>query len=552
MAKNVNKLQIPVTDTESFKVALAAIPEQSLLYNDETFTLYQKVGKDAVAIGSLVSYTKGISALHYEGEIEEEISEYPESETYTNGTILHIKVESVLYPETDDEVTLYEDSFIINIGTETKPDWHQVGKGGGAGGDDIVCKTLSVTSKNNGTKDIWKANLFLGNTGKNGHYILFNNYSTKEQTFSSGHFLIRGKSNVFLYDVLVNITSGGIQNMVNTGIAPVDLYSVTYKGKQYYALHTSSDESFDIYYTGWISSDFRPFSYTEAELSNFSRLALGELDLENIPVLEGVPEPRFAWSDSGETIRNYVNHWDFDENPVCYLRITGGPAQSKDFRNICNPQWLWDNSFALSSVLGDSSKPVHLILDQCTNYDYCATKFSGLQSDGTQISTPYGNFSASDFGTQWRFQSSSNCTYNGLSGLILPQDENSSNGPGEWDFMFCSGLKNLTSLKMNQYTKKVNTGNLQGLTALTSVTFPEVMNNLNTDGETAPLIDSNKLQAIYFPNKEEVVKMNGYTSVTKMLYWCDDFNFYVPGSMLQDYKEEYQSIGYLSGLFRAY
>lgn len=530
MAENINKLQIPTTDTESFDIAFEYIPEQSLLYNEETQTLYQKSNGEAIAIGSLVSYTKGINALHFEGEIEEEITEYPESDAYTNGAVVHIVESSVVYEGTDKEEKLASDSFIINIGTLEEPSWHQIGKGGGAGGDEIECETLTVKSKNK-TAPVWKTNLYLGNTGKNGNYIIFNEYSATAQRYSSGHFLVKGNANVYLWDLLVNVSNGGLQNMVNNGDAPVDLYKVTYKNKDYYALHINEASAYDVYYTGWISEDFKVFSYEQSELSNFSKLALGELDLDNIPTLEGVPEPRFAWSDGGETIVNYYNHWDFDESPICYIRITGGNAASKNFQNFCNNTYRNTNENAIDTVCRNPLKPVYLILDQCTNMN----------------NVMYGQ----GYTGLWNF-TGNGTRFSGLYGLILPQDNQSANGPSAWANRFCSDLPNLESLKLNRYTDNINSGNLLGLPKLMSITMPESLSRLNTDGASAPLMDSTNIKAIYFPNLNDVVQMNGYTTITEQWYWIDGFNFFVPGSMIQAYKENYASIGYLSGLFKTY
>lgn len=551
MADNINKLQIPTCDTESFDIAFEFIPEQSLLYNEETQTLYQKSNGEAIAIGSLVSYTKGINALHYEGEIEEAITEYPEDESYTNGTVLHIKEESLLYEGTDDEVTLYEDSFIVNIGDIENPSWHQIGKGGGAAGDDIECKALTVTSKNTGDKGKWVTNLYLGNTSTRGRYLLFNDYDPKAQTYAAGHFLFKGAANVYHWHVVVGVVGGTTSNMVTLGEAPASLYSCSCDGKQYYSVNISGGENFDVYYTGWISSNFKVFSYTSSDLSNFSRIALGELDLDNLPVLEGVPAPKFAGADGGQTITNYVGHWDFDENPICYLRITGGNDTSRNFNSICSRDYIWENSQAIQAITGNAEKPVYLILDKCTNYNFCTNTTGGIKNIGT-VSTPYGNFTGDQFQTQWKFCGNTNTPYEGLVGLVLPQDANSNVGPANWSFLFCSNLPNLTSLKLNQYSTGINSNNLMGLEALTSITFPDALDTFNTDGESAPLMDSIKLQAIYFPNKTDAVSMNGYTTLCSQLYWIDGFNFYVPASMLSTYKEKYASIGYLSGLFKSY
>lgn len=427
--------------------------------------------------------------------------------------------------------------------------------GAGSGGGTSSLENLTVTSSNTTDAGVWKTNMYIGSTAVNGTYLIFNNYSNDAQTYSSGHFLIKGNNNVYLWDVLVNVTAGNIQNLVNNGDAPVELYAVTLNNKKYYAVHINTSETFEVYYTGWLSSDFEVPTYTESDLSGFSPLALGELDLDSIPVIENIAEPRFAWSDNdGETITNYYNHWNWNENPVCYMRITGGSANSRNFRNICSRDYILTNAMALQAITAKADKPVYLILDHCTNWDYVTKQGAELKSAGWTVSAYDQTFKPADFQPQFIFLGTQRSPYEGLIGLIVPQDANSKDNVSAWvdTNMTISNLPNLKYLKLNQYTTTIQNGHLQNLPSLETVTFPEATEIFNTNGDTAALIDCDNLRALYFPNKEKVVAMNGYGPVTSKWYWLDDFNIYVPKSMLKAYKTEYESSGDLSGIFKGY
>lgn len=413
---------------------------------------------------------------------------------------------------------------------------------GGGVSKKAVFEEARVVSEND---TVWVANLYLGNTQTKGQYMIFNNYNSQEQTYSYGHFLIRGPSNVYSFDVLLNQANGVLNNYWTQGNgAPVECYSCKYGNDTYIALRiTSSNENYDVYYTGWVSSDFEPFNYTQSDLSDFSPIALGELDINNLPkgstVAYDIPRFRYS-SDSRESITEYWDNWDWDTYPVAYIRpgLSGnGNTRSLDLTyimgNNAQSEWRTQNLNALKHILGDETKPTYLILDQFTNLNSCTVSQIGQFFGG--VSNPFP----------------------GLKGLYMPQDRNSNYCGQNWwgsdtNNLFLVNYDGLEYLKLNQYIESMGYYSVRDLDNLKSITMPAALTTLDFNDDR-PLIQCPNLTTIILPSETNVVTINGtYGQVLADFFWRDGAQILVRRNLLNAYKRQYVNDGYVLALVRGY
>lgn len=389
---------------------------------------------------------------------------------------------------------------------------------------------------------VWVTNYYMGSTSDKGRYIIFNNYSPDSQTYSFGHFLIKGKQNVFNYDVLLNQVSGNLNNYWTQGNgAPVEVFSCDFGNKKYVSLFIDSSEDFEVFYTGWVSSDFETFEYTQSQLSNFSAVALGEFDLSNLPKGSEVSwEPIWRYSEnSRQSITEYWDNWDWDNYPIAYVRPvinTNGNVRSLDCRYVFGTEgdsWYQDNLNALKHILGDETKPTYLVLDNMKNLNSLSVERIGVFFGGVSNEFP------------------------GLKGLVMPQDENSSYCGADWwgsdtNRLFLVNFQNLEYLKLNPYTQTLGNFCLRDLPSLKSIRMPDALTSLdfNTD---RPLTNCDNLTTIILPSETTVVQFSGtYGDVISDFFWRDGSQILVKKSLLKDYKTKYYLDGFVLALIRGF
>ena len=394
------------------------------------------------------------------------------------------------------------------------------------------------------TDNVWVANYYLGNTQTKGKYIIFNIYDAENQSYSYGHFLLKGPQNVYSFDMLLNQVNGVLNNFWTSGEAPVQVYTVTRLGRKYYALYIDSSENFEVYYTGWISSNFEVFNYTQSDLSNFSAVALGELDLDNLPKGSSVNyEPIWRYSaGSRESITEYWDNWDWDTYPIAYVRpimSSNNNARSIDFRWTFGDgvtgdtaNWYQDNLNALKHILEDETKPTYLILDNMIHLNQLSVERIGVFLGG--VSNPFP----------------------GLKGLYMPQDTDSTYCGADWwgsdtNRLFLVNFENLEYLKLNPHIQTLGTYCLRDLHSLKSIVMPEALTSLDFNNDR-PLTNCDALKSIYLPSNEIIIDANGTYGDVIREFWLRDGTIYVKNHLLQDYRLKFELDGYIISSLRGY
>lgn len=390
---------------------------------------------------------------------------------------------------------------------------------------------------------VWVTNYYLGNTKNKGRYIIFNLHDAT-QSYSYGHFLVKGPQNVYNFDILLNRVNGVLNNFWTSGEAPAKIFTVTRLGKTYYALNLDSVENFEVYYTGWISSNFEVFDYVESDLSDFSPVALGELDLDNLPKGSSVPyEPMWKYSEgSVNSLVEYWENWDFENYPIAYVRPilnSNGNLRSLDCRYVFGDggdgeslTYWQTNLNALKTILGDPNRPTYLLLDKMTHLNKLSVERIGVFLGG--VSNPFP----------------------GLKGLYLPQDEDSSYCGAEWwgtntDRLFLVNFENLEYLKLNPYTKVLGTYCLRDLHSLKSIVMPEALTTLDFNDDR-PFLNCDALTAIYLPSTTTIIDVNGTYGTVIRDFWLRDGGIYVKNNLLQDYRLKFELDGYIISSLRGY
>ena len=390
---------------------------------------------------------------------------------------------------------------------------------------------------------VWVTNYYLGNTKDKGRYIIFNLHDAT-QSYSYGHFLVKGPQNVYNFDMLLNRVNGVLNNFWTSGEAPAKVFTVTRLGKTYYALNLDSVENFEVYYTGWISSNFEVFNYVESDLSDFSPIALGELDLDNLPKGSSVPyEPMWKYSEGSiNSLVEYWENWDFENYPIAYVRPIlnpNGNLRSLDCRYVFGDggdgeslTYWQTNLNALKTILGDPSRPTYLLLDKMTHLNKLSVERIGVFLGG--VSNPFP----------------------GLKGLYLPQDEDSSYCGSEWwgtntDRLFLVNFENLEYLKLNPYTKTLGTYCLRDLHSLKSIVMPEALTTLDFNDDR-PFLNCDALTAIYLPSTTTIIDVNGTYGTVIRDFWLRDGGIYVKNNLLQDYRLKFELDGYIISSLRGY
>ena len=410
---------------------------------------------------------------------------------------------------------------------------------GGGNSKKALFEEARIVSNDN----VWVTNYYLGNTKDKGRYIIFNLHDAT-QSYSYGHFLVKGSQNVYNFDMLLNRVNGVLNNFWTSGEAPAKVFTVTRLGKTYYALNLDSAENFEVYYTGWISSNFEVFNYVESDLSDFSPVALGELDLDNLPKGSSVPyEPMWKYSEgSVNSLVEYWENWDFENYPIAYVRPilnSNGNLRSLDCRYVFgdggdgeNLNYWQTNLNALKTILGDPSRPTYLLLDKMTHLNKLSVERIGVFLGG--VSNPFP----------------------GLKGLYLPQDEDSSYCGAEWwgtntDRLFLVNFENLEYLKLNPYTKTLGTYCLRDLHSLKSIVMPEALTTLDFNDDR-PFLNCDALTAIYLPSTTTIIDVNGTYGTVIRDFWLRDGGIYVKNNLLQDYRLKFELDGYIISSLRGY
>jgi hypothetical protein len=465
--------------------------------------------------------------IQYNSDLTEPPSDFSE---YVIGTAWKITEDFTL---NDEEVP--KNTFIF------KKDEDTLDILGGGNSKKAIFEEARVVSNND---NVWVANYYLGNTQTKGKYIIFNLYDSENQSYSYGHFLIKGAQNVYSFDMLLNQVNGVLNNFWTSGEAPVQVFTVTRLGRKYYALYINSTENFDVYYTGWISSNFEVFDYVESDLSNFSSVALGELDLDNLPKGSSVSyEPSWKYSESStNSLVEYWENWDWDNYPIAYVRPVinaNGNTRSMDCRYVFgngdngeNLNYWQTNLNALKTILGDEEKPTYLILDNMTHLNRVAIDRIGVFLGG--VSNPFP----------------------GLKGLYLPQDEDSNYCGADWwgtdtNRLYLTNFENLEYLKLNPYTQTLGTYCLRDLKSLKSIVMPEALTTLDFNSDR-PLLGCDALKSIYLPSNEIIINANGTYGEVIRDFWLRDGTIYVKNHLLQDYRLKFELDGYIISSLRGY
>lgn len=494
--------------------------------------LAQDVSKNADSIEEINALLENIDfdsniVIQYNSNLTEPPSDFSE---YVIGTAWKITEDFTL---NDEEVP--KNTFIF------KKDEDTLDILGGGNSKKAIFEEARVVSNND---NVWVANYYLGNTQTKGRYIIFNLYDSENQSYSYGHFLIKGTQNVYSFDMLLNQVNGVLNNFWTSGEAPVQVFTVTRLGRRYYAIYIDSAENFEVYYTGWISSNFEVFDYVESDLSNFSSVALGELDLDNLPKGSSVSyEPSWKYSESStNSLVEYWENWDWDNYPIAYVRPVinaNGNTRSMDCRYVFgngadgeNLNYWQTNLNALKTILGDEEKPTYLILDDMTHLNRVAIDRIGVFLGG--VSNPFP----------------------GLKGLYLPQDEDSNYCGADWwgtdtNRLYLTNFENLEYLKLNPYTQTLGTYCLRDLKSLKSIVMPEALTTLDFNNDR-PLLGCDALKSIYLPSNEIIIDANGTYGEVIRDFWLRDGTIYVKNHLLQDYRLKFELDGYIISSLRGY
>ena len=492
--------------------------------------LTQEVEKNAQSIKEINSLLENIDfnnniVIQYNSDLTEPPSDFS---SYVVGTAWKITEDFTLNGE---EVP--KNTFIFKKNENTLDIL------GGGNSKKALFEEARIVSNDN----VWVTNYYLGNTKDKGRYIIFNLHDAT-QSYSYGHFLVKGTQNVYNFDMLLNRVNGVLNNFWTSGEAPAKVFTVTRLGKTYYALNLDSVENFEVYYTGWISSNFEVFNYVESDLSDFSPVALGELDLDNLPKGSSVPyEPMWKYSEgSVNSLVEYWENWDFENYPIAYVRPIlnpNGNLRSLDCRYVFgdggNGESLtyWQTNLnALKTILGDPSRPTYLLLDKMTHLNKLSVERIGVFLGG--VSNPFP----------------------GLKGLYLPQDEDSSYCGAEWwgtntDRLFLVNFENLEYLKLNPYTKTLGTYCLRDLHSLKSIVMPEALTTLDFNDDR-PFLNCDALTAIYLPSTTTIIDVNGTYGTVIRDFWLRDGGIYVKNNLLQDYRLKFELDGYIISSLRGY
>ena len=492
--------------------------------------LTQKVEKNTQSIEEINSLLKNIDfdnniVIQYNSDLTEPPSDFS---SYVVGTAWKITEDFTLNGE---EVP--KNTFIF------KKDENTLDILGGGNSKKALFEEARIVSNDN----VWVTNYYLGNTKDKGRYIIFNLHDAT-QSYSYGHFLVKGTQNVYNFDMLLNRVNGVLNNFWTSGEAPAKVFTVTRLGKTYYALNLDSVENFEVYYTGWISSNFEVFNYVESDLSDFSPVALGELDLDNLPKGSSVPyEPMWKYSEgSVNSLVEYWENWDFENYPIAYIRPIlnpNGNLRSLDCRYVFGDggdgeslTYWQTNLNALKTILGDPNRPTYLLLDKMTHLNKLSVERIGVFLGG--VSNPFP----------------------GLKGLYLPQDEDSSYCGAEWwgtntDRLFLVNFENLEYLKLNPYTKTLGTYCLRDLHSLKSIVMPEALTTLDFNDDR-PFLNCDALTAIYLPSTTTIIDVNGTYGTVIRDFWLRDGGIYVKNNLLQDYRLKFELDGYIISSLRGY
>lgn len=493
--------------------------------------LAQEVSKNADSIEEINALLENIDfdnniVIQYNSDLTEPPSDFSD---YVIGTAWKITEDFTLNGE---EVP--KNTFIF------KKDEDTLDILGGGNSKKAVFEEARVVSNND---NVWVANYYLGNTQIKGRYIIFNLYDSENQSYSYGHFLIKGAQNVYSFDMLLNQVNGVLNNFWTSGEAPAQVFTVTRLGRRYYAIYINSAENFDVYYTGWISSNFEVFDYVESDLSDFSSVALGELDLDNLPKGSSVSyEPSWKYSENSEnSLVEYWENWDWDNYPIAYVRPinVNGNTRSMDCRYVFgngadgeNLNYWQTNLNALKTILGDEEKPTYLILDDMTHLNRVAIDRIGVFLGG--VSNPFP----------------------GLKGLYLPQDEDSNYCGADWwgtdtNRLYLTNFENLEYLKLNPYTQTLGTYCLRDLKSLKSIVMPEALTTLDFNNDR-PLLGCDALTSIYLPSNEIIIDANGTYGEVIRDFWLRDGTIYVKNHLLQEYRLKFELDGYIISSLRGY
>lgn len=492
--------------------------------------LTQEVEKNAQSIKEINSLLENIDfdsniVIQYNSDLTEPPSDFS---SYVVGTAWKITEDFTLNGE---EVP--KNTFIF------KKDENTLDILGGGNSKKALFEEARIVSNDN----VWVTNYYLGNTKDKGRYIIFNLHDAT-QSYSYGHFLVKGPQNVYNFDMLLNRVNGVLNNFWTSGEAPAKIFTVTRLGKTYYALNLDSVENFEVYYTGWISSNFEVFNYVESDLSDFSPVALGELDLDNLPKGSSVPyEPMWKYSEgSVNSLVEYWENWDFENYPIAYIRPIlnpNGNLRSLDCRYVFgdggdgeNLNYWQTNLNALKTILGDPNRPTYLLLDSMTHLNKLSVERIGVFLGG--VSNPFP----------------------GLKGLYLPQDEDSNYCGAEWwgtntDRLFLVNFENLAYLKLNPYTKTLGTYCLRDLHSLKSIVMPEALTTLDFNDDR-PFLNCDALTAIYLPSTTTIIDVNGTYGTVIRDFWLRDGGIYVKNNLLQDYRLKFELNGYIISSLRGY
>ena len=492
--------------------------------------LTQEVEKNTKSIEEINSLLKNIDfdnniVIQYNSDLTEPPSDFS---SYVVGTAWKITEDFTLNGE---EVP--KNTFIF------KKDENTLDILGGGNSKKAIFEEARIVSNDT----VWVTNYYLGNTKNKGRYIIFNLHDVT-QSYSYGHFLVKGSQNVYNFDMLLNRVNGVLNNFWTSGEAPAKIFTVTRLGKTYYALNLDSVENFEVYYTGWISSNFEVFNYVESDLSDFSPIALGELDLDNLPKGSSVPyEPMWKYSEgSVNSLVEYWENWDFENYPIAYIRPIlnpNGNKRSLDCRYVFgngadgeNLNYWQTNLNALKTILGDPNRPTYLLLDSMTHLNKLSVERIGVFFGG--VSNPFP----------------------GLKGLYLPQDEDSSYCGAEWwgtntDRLFLVNFENLAYLKLNPYTKTLGTYCLRDLHSLKSIVMPEALTTLDFNDDR-PFLNCDALTAIYLPSTTTIIDVNGTYGTVIRDFWLRDGGIYVKNNLLQDYRLKFELDGYIISSLRGY
>lgn len=496
---------IATTDNSSFLEASHQIQNRALLFNKDTYTLYEKINNEIIPIGSFESYQKGIKALFLE-EVVADITEWPD---YGNGATIFLSEDCVI-----DGVSYSANTFVINVGNEVDPDWIPlVSNSEDVDLDWIKCKGLTVQP--DAVAPAFVANKYLGTRASNKNTILIQEILPVELSFITGHFIVYVAGEVLTCDINLQYNNMMVRNFVleKSQDVPFDVVTCKVNGKSYFALNFANAlYDFNVYFTGWTLPTFVVPDYSDSDVTDITIVSIGQVDSGSFK------QVHFGYSSGSVNVASniqstYDAYEDWDLAPLMLKVVLADEADTNGYSvNLNNSNTTSATSAQklsiLTTILSDKDKPVYLDLSECTNLN--------------------GAFSAQ---SAWNFSG-----LEGLVGYVMPTDLESNCVQSRRNVV--TNIPNLEYVTLNPLiTELCHDGAIHSLPKLQSLDFPAGIHNWQDESN---LVNVPNLKYIKYLNTTEVVQTNfWWGSLNTLVRSNPYFYILVPNELYLSYRTYY-------------